>query len=160
MSDEYNAAERSHVRLAEKEAKREENERKEIIKGLMSLAAGRAWVLARLESCHIFAPSFSRNALDMAFAEGERNVGLQILNDIMSACPDRYADMMEERNERDAARRASRAAKRTTATEYDPFTAPDYGTAEDGTVEDGTSESGGASGGQVDSESAGGSGRT
>jgi hypothetical protein len=112
MSNDYNAADRRHVRLAQKEAKREDTERKEIIMGLMSLPAGRAWMLARLESCHIFAPSFARNALDMAFAEGERNVGLQLLNDIMSACPDRYTEMMHERNAKDAARRTSRTAPR------------------------------------------------
>lgn len=138
MSDVYDASNRRHVRLATKEAKREEAERKEIIRGLMSLAAGRAWMLARLESCHVFASSYSSNPYDTAFAEGERNVGLQLLNDIMSACPDRYTEMMNERNERDAARRTSRAAVRTDD-DYDDSAAgateTDGGSSQDGDSE-------------------------
>lgn len=100
----FNAAERKHVRLAEKEAKQTERQRREIVTGIMSLPAGRAWMLERLEQAHIFSSSFNGNALHMAFAEGERNVGLQLLNDIMFACPDYYITMMRERNERDAIR--------------------------------------------------------
>jgi hypothetical protein len=37
----------------------------------------------------------------MAFKEGERNIGLQILRDLMRACPDMYVLMMREANERD-----------------------------------------------------------
>lgn len=55
-----------------------------------------------LEACHIFASSHTGNALNTAFAEGERNIGLRLLNGIMAAAPDQYVQMMRERNERDA----------------------------------------------------------
>lgn len=119
----YNAAERKHVRIAEKESKLHERQRKEIITGIMSVAPGRSWMLERLEQTHVFSSSFNGNALHMAFAEGERNVGLQLLNDIMVACPDYYVVMMRERNERDAIRDTARRS--ADAGEYASDSIPD-----------------------------------
>lgn len=39
----------------------------------------------------------------MAFNEGHRDIGLRLLADIMQFCPDRYMEMMRERNTRDNA---------------------------------------------------------
>lgn len=100
----YNAAERKDVRKAEKAAKLADRQRAEIVSGIMSVAPGRAWMLDRLESASVFATTFNPDALQMAFAEGNRNQGLQLLNDIMQHCPEQYVLMMRERNERDAAR--------------------------------------------------------
>src|SRR5262249_3948810 len=94
----YNAAERKDIRKAEKQEKLKEQQRHEIMATLMSLAPGRAWICDILEACHIFASSYTQSASAMAFAEGERNVGLRLLNDIMSSCPDQYVQMMKERN--------------------------------------------------------------
>lgn len=104
----YNAAERSHVRKAEKEAERAEAERAEIITNLMSTTPGRAWVLHLLEAAHIFTTSFDRDAIAMAFAEGERNHGLILLNDIHQHCPDQYILMLRESNERHTASERTR----------------------------------------------------
>jgi hypothetical protein len=60
-------------------------------------------MLDLLERTHCFGSSFGTNALAMAFAEGERNVGLQLLNDIMSVAPDQYVLMMREKNGREHA---------------------------------------------------------
>lgn len=103
----YNAAERKDVRRAEKEARFAERQRQEIITNLMSTMAGRSWVLEKLEECHIFATSFNRDPCAMAYMEGERSIGLKLLNDIMRSCPDQYILMMRERNQRDAARSAT-----------------------------------------------------
>ena len=97
----YNAGERRDVKLAEKASRRAERDRLEVITNLMSTPPGRAYTLDFLERTHVFASSFTPNALTMAFSEGERNVGLQLLNDIMRACPSEYIEMMEERNARD-----------------------------------------------------------
>jgi hypothetical protein len=53
-----------------------------------------------LETCHIFSTSFSDVDLRMAFMEGQREIGLRLLMDIMGACPDHYIQMMRESNER------------------------------------------------------------
>ena len=110
MSEVYNAANRAHIKAATKAARLADQQRREIISGIMSVASGRAWVLDLLELCHIFSTSFQSNALQMAFAEGERNVGLRLLNDVMSSCPDQYVEMMRERNARDTTADARRRA--------------------------------------------------
>lgn len=96
----YSAAERKDIRRAEKAAKLADTQRLEIITNLMSAAPGRAWVCDLLEACHIFTTTYTGDALSGAFSEGERNVGLRLLADIMSACPQRYLEMMRERNDR------------------------------------------------------------
>lgn len=100
----YNAARRRDVREAEKQSKVAEQQRAEIIFGLMSVAGGRSWMYDLLEFCSVFATTFSPNPSLAAFKEGQRNVGIRLLNDIMQSCPDQYVLMMRERNERDASR--------------------------------------------------------
>lgn len=102
----FNASERKDVRQAEKAARQAALQRAEIIRGILSLAPGRAWMCDLLERCHIFSSSFSTSALATAFAEGERNIGLQLLGDIHAHCPEQYTQMMRERNDRDTSRSA------------------------------------------------------
>lgn len=99
---EYDATNRRHIRLAEKSAKLAETQRGDAIKGIMASAYGRQWMWDILQRCHVFSVSFtSASALATAFAEGERNIGLQFLNDIMAYCPDEYVAMAKESHERD-----------------------------------------------------------
>lgn len=98
----YNAGERRHVRQAEKESKIASAQAGEIIKGIMSLPAGRQWMWDKLALAHVFSTSFDRDHATMAFNEGERNQGLLLLNDIMRHCPDQYLQMTKEANERDS----------------------------------------------------------
>lgn|SRR5262245_9451517 len=96
----YDAGNRRDIRAAEKMARVTEQQRREIINGIMSVAPGRQWVCDLLEVCHVFATSYADSSLRMAFLEGQREIGLRLLMDIMGACPDRYIEMMRERNER------------------------------------------------------------
>lgn len=96
----YNAGNRQDVRRLEKQAKIEDAARKEVVASIMSTEGGRSWMHDRLSGCHIFATSFSLNAYETAFREGERNQGLQLVNDVMQACPDQYVQMMREANVR------------------------------------------------------------
>lgn len=109
MDDIYDASDRRHIRVAEKQAKVVDDQRGEIVRGIMSLIPGRAWMVDLLEACHVFSSSMATSALQMAFSEGERNIGLRLLNDVMRACPDEYVLMMRERNERDSTNSARRA---------------------------------------------------
>ena len=95
----FNAANRKDVRRLEKQARLDERARRETVQTLMSTTQGRQWVHERLTLCHVIATSFSTNAYESAFREGERNVGLQLLNDVMT-CPDEYIQMMREANVR------------------------------------------------------------
>src|SRR5262245_7475991 len=99
----YNAGERKDVRRAEKDAKLAEQQRRETITQIMDSIPGRRWMLEKLEECHVFRTSFHREPTAMAFAEGQRDIGLKLLNDIMVSCPDHYILMMRESNERRSA---------------------------------------------------------
>lgn len=75
----------------------------------------RAWMFDLLAVCQMFQTSFSKSALEMAFNEGSRNVGLRLTADIMRVCPDNYVKMLREHKDKehvdtvreDAAKRAN-----------------------------------------------------
>ena len=96
----YNAGNRQDVRRLEKQARIDEAARQQVVVDLMSTPPGRQWMHDRLSGCHLFTTSFSLTALETAFKEGERNQGLQLLTDVMAACPDQYVLMMREANVR------------------------------------------------------------
>src|SRR5882672_9145506 len=64
------------------------------IQSIMASPGGRAWIQDLLEVCGVFRTTFTGEALQSAFNEGNRNVGLRILAAIMRACPDAYIQMM------------------------------------------------------------------
>lgn len=100
MTDGYNASDLKDVRRAARAAKLAEADRRSVVYSLMSSPAGRNWMYDRLVRCHVFSSSFSRDGLLMAFSEGERNIGLQDLTDIMQFAPDQYIQMTREANDR------------------------------------------------------------
>jgi hypothetical protein len=97
----YNAADRKDIRRAEKAAKVHETMRVDFLVAAMSHKQGRAWFHEHLSRCHMFATSFTGDPLTSAFAEGERNVGLQTYSDVMAHCPDMFVLMMQEAHERE-----------------------------------------------------------
>src|SRR5271154_4095494 len=98
---EYNASDTKAIRRLAKLAKIAESERQGVVYNLMSSPAGRSYLFDKLTRCHIFSSSFSQSALLTAFAEGERNIGLQDLNDVMRWAPDQYVQMMREANDKE-----------------------------------------------------------
>lgn len=125
----YDASNRRDVRAAEKQAKLVEQQRREIVTGIMSVIPGRSWMCDILESCHIFATSYNDIGYRMAFMEGQREVGIRLLTDIMGACPDQYVLMMRERNERNTAHDARRSRQDANGRDRDPN--PDDGDGDD-----------------------------
>lgn len=98
----YNAAQVKQVRKLEKLAAQAKERHDEVIKNIMSTTAGRAWMFDRLSTCHIFDSSFSNDSLRMAFAEGERNIGLKDLAHIVTICPDLYLLMQQEAKQQES----------------------------------------------------------
>ena len=96
----HNAADRKSIRRLEKAVKFADEQRRAVITSLMSTAPGREWVWNILTQCHCFSTTFNGEALSSAFAEGERNVGLRLLSDVLTACPDQYIQAQRESNER------------------------------------------------------------
>ena len=90
-----------HVEILKKQAAQHERERRDFVMHSMGVRSGRAYFCHILENANIFATTYSDSPHRTAFNEGNRNLGLMILGDIMKYCPDHYVTMMRERNERD-----------------------------------------------------------
>lgn len=77
--------------------------REDTLKKLMGSKWGRAFIWSLLEDAGVYRLSFNTNAMQMAFAEGNRNFGNRILGMIHSTCPELYPTMVKENtNARDA----------------------------------------------------------
>ena len=68
-------------------------------KWLMSGKRGRRIVWRQLDRAGVFRLSFNTNAMQMAFAEGNRNEGNRTIAMIHSLCPDLYHQMVKEAND-------------------------------------------------------------
>jgi hypothetical protein len=71
-------------------------QQKEDFLWLMRDPRGRRLVWKQLSDAGVFLPSFSTDALTMAFNEGRRNAGLQLLAQVHAHCPELYATMTKE----------------------------------------------------------------
>ena len=69
------------------------------VKWLMSQKRGRRMAWRFLDHAGVFRSSFSTNAMQMAFSEGNRNYGLRLLGLIHAACPEQYHVMMKEQHD-------------------------------------------------------------
>lgn len=63
---------------------------------LMDDPRGRRQVWRWLSDAGVFQQSFNPDAMTMAFKEGRRAAGLQLLGQIHAICPDHYTTMMKE----------------------------------------------------------------
>lgn len=68
------------------------------IKWLMGSKRGRRIVWRQLDRAGVFRLSFNTNAMQMAFAEGNRNEGLRTLSLIHTLCPELYPVMVREQS--------------------------------------------------------------
>lgn len=88
----------------QQEDKRETDARKRVVremeiadmKWLMSSKRGRRIMWRLLELSGPFRLSFDPNAMKMAFSEGNRNLGNQLFNELMTLCPEMYPVMVKE----------------------------------------------------------------
>ncbi len=85
------------VNRARKKAAREHRERLSVVGAVMEQGPGRLWLYELLAWCHIWQPSYVvGDSHATAFSEGQRNVGLRLLGDIMAAAPDLYVTMCKD----------------------------------------------------------------
>lgn len=66
------------------------------LKWLMGSKRGRRVIWRFLDRAGVFRLSFNTNAMQMAFAEGNRNEGLRLLDKIHTLCPELYPVMVKE----------------------------------------------------------------
>ena len=79
-----NAADRNQVKkAADKEKFSKEDEVKDL-QEILALPAGKRFIWRYLEKCGVFQSSFTGNS-ETFFREGERNIGLQLLDEVSRA---------------------------------------------------------------------------
>lgn len=66
------------------------------IRKLMTSKWGRRFLWRLMDQAGVFRLSYAPDAMAMAFAEGNRNSGLRILNLIHTLCPEHYNAMLKE----------------------------------------------------------------
>lgn len=81
----------------EKEAKTEVAD----LRFLMSSKNGRRIACRLLGEMGVWQSSFNSDALQMAFREGRRSIGLSLTAKLMNACPENYFLMLEEYRKND-----------------------------------------------------------
>lgn len=92
----FDASNPTDVKRRKVVLKAKENQRDGALRAIMSLPSGRKLMWDELEACHVFSTSFDRDAIVMAFREGERNRGLFWLAHIQRVAPQEYLTMIEE----------------------------------------------------------------
>lgn len=93
---EYNAGDEHDVKRRKQSRKIRELQKEAALLALMGTPEGRMWMWDLLTECGIFQTSFSSDALRMAFAEGQRNIGLRRVAEINRLGPELYARMVGE----------------------------------------------------------------
>jgi hypothetical protein len=94
----YDAGDRAHVSERQKRRRLRADRDDADLVWLMSQREGRRFIWRLMQSCHLYESSFTGTNATF-FREGERNVGLQILADIVRLCPELHARMLIETRE-------------------------------------------------------------
>ena len=94
-------------------------------KWLMSSPKGRRLVFALLGQAGVFRTTAARGllpdpAMDMAYAEGQKDLGYRVMSRIQTLCPERYSQMMKEHENA----RKQQSERRTGAADH--ADEPDY----------------------------------
>jgi len=97
-----NAADKEQVKAAGSKEKRRREKELSDIRELLRTPGGRRFMWRYLDRCGVYRSSFTGNSQTF-FLEGERNIGLQMITDIMDADPGLYIEMIKEnRSDKDA----------------------------------------------------------
>lgn len=77
------------------------------VREIMAFKKGRRFMWRLLDTAGIYRSTFALENAVMAFNEGQRNMGLMLLADIMEASPEKYTLMMKEAKEFEHERRVN-----------------------------------------------------
>ena len=101
LEEPYDAGNPAHVRGRIKASKLWDDQRTEVIVGLMSTEPGRRWVHEYLTHCQVGQNPFNPDPIKMAFNCGGLNAGQVFMTWVMNADPRLYLQMMDEAVRRD-----------------------------------------------------------
>jgi hypothetical protein len=93
-----NASDESQVRNAEIKKKLIDDQEKNDLRFILSTDQGRRFIWKQLQLCGVFKSSFTGSS-ETYFLEGQRNIGLKLLADVMDADPESYLKMFKKQKE-------------------------------------------------------------
>src|ERR1700693_4229889 len=96
---EYNASDTRQIRAAQKRSKSDRAFDDGVLLSLMTTQQGRAWMWRLIGRCHAFKTPYTGNDAATNFQLGEQNIGLELIADLLRACPDQSTFMMREAND-------------------------------------------------------------
>ena len=90
--------------VAQEQAEREDARKRQLVRQrekddfvwLMGTVQGRRIVWRLLEQAKVFKSTFSLDSGEMAFLEGNRNMGLLLITEVHELCPEKYHVMAKE----------------------------------------------------------------
>ena len=88
------------VTKAGRKARRLERQSEDCLVKLLNMVEGRWFLWDLLETCGVFESSFTGNNTTF-FLEGQRNIGLVLVNAIHEVSPDAYSLMVKEAKDRE-----------------------------------------------------------
>ena len=94
--EQFDTSDPQQVNKAKKRAARTRADRLEFVNAAMQHEQGRAWFYDILVFCKVFQGPFCDDPYRTAFLCGEQNIGIRILDDIQTAAPDKYLQMIAE----------------------------------------------------------------
>jgi len=92
----YNAGSSADVGQRTKGVKLRKLQQSEDLRSVLDSYKGRAVLWRLLEQCGVYRLSYSGEALESAFKEGNRQIGLWLLSEIQSVVPGAYLKMQQE----------------------------------------------------------------
>ena len=96
---EYNASDTRQIKAATKRSKSDRALDDGVLLMIMTTQNGRAWIWRHLGRCHAFQTTYTGDNNATNFRCGEANIGLELIADLLRACPDQFIFMMREAND-------------------------------------------------------------
>lgn len=94
MSKIKNAADENQIKIERERNKFKQDTEDNDLKFLLSTDQGRRFIWNMLEKCGVFKSSFTGSS-ETFFLEGQRNIGLKLMSDIMRVDPESYLKMIK-----------------------------------------------------------------
>jgi hypothetical protein len=94
MSKVKNAADENQIKIDREKNKFKQDTEDNDLKFLLASDQGRRFIWNMLEKCGVFKSSFTGSS-ETFFLEGQRNIGLKLMSDIMRVDPDSYLKMIK-----------------------------------------------------------------
>lgn len=95
MTEQSNSSDPEKIKDAQKRAKALEKQAAEDLQAVLSTVEGRRFVRGLLADCYEHRSVFSTNAIEMAFKEGARNVGLKLKARVGQVAPEWLGELLK-----------------------------------------------------------------